>query len=488
VTATLDWAEYAARAFEPTAEPQWPTPGDLAAYLDYRTVHTPALRLLDRNLTDVAGRRTQRLLWTMSPQEGKSQRIARTFPLWLLLQNPEARIGIASYELGVARRWGRAIRNDIKAHPELGLRVRDDTAAAHEWQLDGHDGSVYCVGIGGALTGRPIDGVLIIDDPVKGRAEADSETYRQIAVDWWSETASTRLAPGTPVVMDMTRWHEADLGGHMLTHHRSEWTYVNIPALADHDPNKGETDPLGREPGEWMLSARGRDAANWEQRRRDAGARGWAALYQGRPAPAEGTLFKRGDWQYYSPALVHTGSDGCCRAESMDEVVQSWDMAFKDTKGSDYVVGQVWGRRGADVFLLDQVRDRLDFPATCRAVEALTAKWPQAAGKFVEDKANGPAVIAQLRARVPGLIPVTPKDSKFARASAVAPFVEAHNVHLPNAAAMPWVGTFVEEHASFPNAAHDDQVDAMSQALSRLLGDQGSANAAMEWLRGFAAA
>lgn len=466
----------------------FPSPGALAAALDPRTVSTPALRLLDRHLIDVAERRTQRLLWTMSPQEGKSQRIARTFPLWLLLRNPDARIGIASYELGVARRWGRAIRNDIKAHPELGLRVRDDTAAAHEWQLDGHDGSVYCVGIGGALTGRPIDGVLIIDDPVKGRAEADSETYRQIAVDWWSETASTRLAPGTPVVMDMTRWHEADLGGHMLANNRSEWTYVNIPALADHDPARGESDPLGREPGEWMLSARGRDKANWEQRRRDAGSRGFAALYQGRPAPAEGTLFKRGDWQHFSPALCHRSSDGACRAESMDEVIQSWDMAFKDTKGSDYVVGQVWGRKGADVFLLDQVRDRLDFPATCHAVTALTAKWPQANGKLVEDKANGPAVIAQLRSRVPGLVAVTPQDSKYARASAVAPFVEAHNVHLPDPASAAWVGDFVEECAGFPNAAHDDQVDAMSQAVSRLLGDQGSAEQALEWLRGFAAA
>lgn len=486
MTATADWIEHAAREFEPPPPPRWPAPGDLAKHLDPRTVQTPALQLLDHHLLGVADRRTQRLLWTMSPQEGKSQRIARTFPLWLLLRNPDARIGIASYELGVARRWGRAIRNDVKSHPELGLRVRDDTAAAHEWQLDGHDGGVYCVGIGGALTGRPIDGVLIIDDPVKGRAEADSDTYRQIAVDWWSETASTRLAPGTPVVMDMTRWHEADLGGYMLANHRTEWTYVNIPALADHDPAKGESDPLGRQPGEWMVSARGRDTANWEQRRRDAGSRGFAALYQGRPAPAEGTLFKRGDWQYYSPALNRCGPGGAWRAESMDEVLQSWDMAFKDTKGSDYVVGQVWGRKGADVYLLDQVRDRLDFPATCRAVEALSAKWPQCNGKLVEDKANGPAVIAQLRSRVAGLIAITPKDSKYARASSVAPFVEAHNVHLPDPAAAPWVGAFVEELAGFPNSAHDDQVDAMSQAVSRMLGDHGSADQAMEWLRGFA--
>jgi predicted phage terminase large subunit-like protein len=120
------------------------------------------------------------------------------------------------------------------------------------------------------------------------------------------------------------------------------------------------------------------------------------------------------------------------------------------------------------VFLLDQVRARLDFPATCRAVVALSAKWPQAHAKLIEDKANGPAVIAQLRQRVPGLIAITPKDSKQARASAVAPFVEAGNV--PAAAELaPWVGDFVEECAAFPNGTHDDQVDAMSQALHRLM-------------------
>jgi predicted phage terminase large subunit-like protein len=158
-------------------------------------------------------------------------------------------------------------------------------------------------------------------------------------------------------------------------------------------------------------------------------------------------------------------------------------MTFKDTKGSDFVVGQVWERRGAEVFLLDQVRARLDFPATCRAVVALSAKWPQAHAKLIEDKANGPAVIAQLRQRVPGLIAITPKDSKQARASAVAPFVEAGNTFLPPAELAPWVGDFVEECAAFPSGSHDDQVDAMSQALARLLLGEGRFDEAADWLK-----
>jgi predicted phage terminase large subunit-like protein len=444
---------------------QFATPGELACYLDRRTIQTPALRLLDQHLCDVAAGRITRLIWTMPPQEGKSQRVSRAFPLWLLLRNPDLRIAIASYEAGIARRWGRAIRNDITARPELGLVVRSDTSAAHEWQLDGRDGGVYSIGIGGALTGRPIDGVLIIDDPLKGRAEADSEVFRKACIEWWQETGSTRLAPGTPVIVVQTRWHEEDLAG-WLPMHDEGWTVVNIPACADHDPVT-TTDPLGRTPGEYLQSARGRTETDWEQTKRQVGARGWSALYQGRPSPADGGILKRSWWQYYTNPRVQRTEDGAHRVPNADQVIQSWDMAFKDTKASDFVVGQVWVRRGAKAFLVDQVRDRMDFPAACAAVKAMSAKWPQSALKLIEDKANGPAIIAQLRRDVPGLVAYDPKDSKEARAHAVSAFIEAGDVELP--ADAPWVAEFVEECSAFPNAAHDDQVDAMTQALQKLL-------------------
>lgn len=444
---------------------QFNTPGDLATYLDRRVVQTPALRLLDDYLTRVEAKQINRLIWTMPPQEGKSQRVSRTFPLWLLLRNPDLRIAIASYEAGIARRWGRAIRNDIAARPELGLTVRSDTSAAHEWQLDGHDGGVYSIGIGGALTGRPIDGVLIIDDPLKGRAEADSEVFRQACIEWWQETGSTRLAPGTPVIVVQTRWHEDDLAGWLQTHDTG-WTTVNIPAQADHDPVVA-TDPLGREPGEYLQSARGRTETDWEQTRRQVGSRGWSALYQGRPSPADGGILKRSWWRYHSGGGIQPQHDGTYRAIGADRVIQSWDMSFKDTKASDFVVGQVWVRRGAKAFLVDQVRGRMDFPAACNAVKALSAKWPQAALKLVEDKANGPAIIAQLRKDVAGLVAYSPKDSKEARCHAVSAFIEAGNVVIP--ADAPWVHDFVEECSAFPNGAHDDQVDTMTQALHKLL-------------------
>jgi len=462
---------------------RYPTPGALAHALDPKTVKTAALDLLDQSLVDLATGRCRRLIFSMPPQEGKSERTSRRFPTWLLTRNPDTRIAIVSYELGVARRWGRVIRNDIAAHPELGLTVRRDTSAAHEWQLDGALGGVYSAGIGGALTGRPVD-VLIIDDPLKGRKEADSPTFRQTCWDFWTDTARTRFSPNTAVVVVQTRWHEDDLSGRLLASPSAgDWRYINIPAQADRDD-----DPLGRQPGDYLVSARGRTSTDWEDTRRDVGAATWASLYQGHPAPAEGRLFKRGNWRWYVASRAVRREDGTMWVHGADEVIQSWDMAFKDTRGSDFVVGQVWARFGAEVHLLDQVRDRLDFPATAQAVRTLSAKWPQAHAKLVEDKANGPAIIAQLRSTVSGLIPVSPQDSKYARASAVSPFQEAGNVHLPDPGLAPWIEEYVVEHISFPNSPHDDQVDATTQALQRLLAGQNSADQAMEYLRGLAAA
>jgi predicted phage terminase large subunit-like protein len=466
-------AEVAQRAAGSVVSGDRQSLGELAAALDPGTVQTPALDLLDAKLSAVARGETTRLIWSMPPQEGKSERVSRRFPTWMLKDNPELRIAIASYELGVARRWGRAIRNDIAEHPELGLKVRSDTSAAHEWQLEGHRGGVYSVGIGGALTGRPVD-LLLIDDPVKGRAEADSEVYREACWDWWTNVARTRLAPGAPVVLILTRWHEDDLAGRLIE--TGDWESVNVPAEAEGH------DPLGRTPGQYLTSARGRTLHDWASIRKDVGSRVWNALYQGRPSPAEGDLLKRAWWKFYRRPMAHQDATGAMQADEMDEVIQSWDMAFKDTKTSDFVVGQVWGRRGADVFLLDQVRDRMNFPTTCRAVEALTARWPQAHAKLIEDKANGSAVIDQLSSLIPGLIPVTPKESKEARVAAVSPYVESGNVFLPAPDLAPWVAGLIEEAAGFPNGTNDDQVDGLSQALTRLLITAGPARAFLEAL------
>lgn len=431
---------------------RWPTPGALAQFVDPRTVQTPALDLIDAELVRLLDTPDSRLIVSMPPQEGKSVRVAGDFPAWVLTHRPDWRVVTASYGQDLANRNGRSIRRRFTSH-DLGHTIASDNGSVSDWTLEGHTGGVFSVGIGGGVTGRPAD-MLVIDDPIKNRQEAESAAYREKVWDWWTDEASARLAPGAPVVLIMTRWHEDDLAARLLDLDAAAgWRLLNIPAEAI-DP---VSDPLGRQPGEFMQSARGRTQAQWEQRKTTAGPRTWEALYQGHPSPLQGDLFKRDMWQRWDSIPDLTNA----------VIVQSWDLAFKNTAHSDYVVGQVWARIGADLYLLDQVRGRWTFSETCQQITALSAKWPQAVGKYVEDKANGPAVIDALRGSVPGLVPVEPQGGKEARAAAVEPLVAAGNVWLPRSG--DWVPGLIEEAAAFPNGAHDDQVDALTQALTKLM-------------------
>lgn len=459
----------------------YPAPGDLAAVLDPHTVQTSALDLIDRELVRAYDTPNARLIISMPPQEGKSQRATKTGALWALIRNPEHRIGVVSYSSELATSFGREIRGWIQNNQgqdgtlDLRLRLAKDNNAAARWRLEGHRGGLITAGVGSGLTGQALD-ALIIDDPFADREQAASPTYRQKVWDWWTDVGATRLAPGAPVILIMTRWHEDDLAGRMLAaEDGNQWRVINVPAQADHRPELGQTDPLGREPGEWLTSARGRTVEEWEAIRVRSGTRTFTALYQGHPTPDAGDILVRQWWRRYDTPLWSTSDGGQTYriVGDHDEMFTSWDMAFKDTKSSDFVVGQVWLRRDADVFLLDQVRARLSFTASVAAVQAIVRKWPQVRTHIVEDKANGTAVLSTLRSKVPGMVAVNPTDSKLGRASAVAPFLEAGNVHLPSDEIALFVGpdnspeTLIGEASAFPNAAHDDQVDALTQALHR---------------------
>ena len=278
-----------------------------------------------------------------------------------------------------------------------------------------------------------------------------------------------------------TRWHHDDLAGYLLGQpDKDRWRVINIPAQAEHRPDAGESDILGREPGEYMDSARidertglARSSQQWEQTKIQVGPETWAALYQGSPTATTGNILPRDKWRQYDTPLWIEDADGRrfipgLQAEDA-EMIQSWDFTFKDTAASDYVVGQVWLRRGIDAYLLDQVRARMDFTASCQAMLTLSARWPQAIAKLVEDKANGPAILNALRSQVGGLIPVEPEGSKVARARAISPLQQAGNLWLPSPMLAPWVGDFIEEAAQFPHGKNDDQVDGASQAVHRLL-------------------
>lgn len=477
----------------PAADPdRWATPGELAKAIDPSTVQTPALDVIDEALVWAYTTRDARLLVSMPPQEGKTSRVTKIGALWALSRNPELRLGVASYAQSLAEGFGREIRNTIggfdgtEGSLDLGLRIAQDYGSARRWQLDGHRGGVVCVGIGSGLTGRALE-ALIIDDPFADAEQAGSSYYRDRVWDWWQSVGAPRLAPGAPAVVVLTRWHEDDIAGRLLAAedgHR--WRVINIPALADHDPAKGQSDPLGREPGEWLQSARGRTVAEWEQIRIQAGSRVFAALYQGRPSPDQGNVWQRQWWRRYREPLwsQHPDRPDAYLVHECDEMILSLDCSFRDTKGSDYVALQCWARRGANVYLLDQVRKRLSFTDTMTAFAAMAARWPQASRKLIEQAANGFAVIDSLKGKIAGIVPVKPRESKYARASAVSPFIEAGNAFLPAPdVALFDAEAFVEECTGFPNAANDDQVDAASQALAEMLLDGTGAQAWIAWAK-----
>lgn len=423
-------------------------------------VHAEICGELEAFLAAVRRKESPRLLLTMPPRHGKSEIASRRFPAYALGRDPDLSIIATSYSADLASRMNRDVQRiiDDEAYRAIfpgtrlcGKSSGEGIRTADLFEIVGHRGVYRSAGVGGGITGMGGD-IILIDDPIKDRAEADSPTIRNRVWDWYTSTLYTRLAPGGGIIVIQTRWHMDDLAGRLLEAQRSgqgdAWRVVNFPAIAEEDePHRkaGEALHPERYPLEQLQAIR---AA--------IGSRDWAALYQQRPAPDGGAIF-RAEWlRFWLPKEL---------PQTFDRMCISWDMTFKDGDDSDYVVGQVWGRKGADFFLLDQVRARMGFTATLAAFSALADKWPRAQRKLVEDKANGPAVIDSLRHAVPGIIPVEPDGSKIARAHAVTTFFEAGNVHLPHPSVCNWVADYVAELTSFPAAAHDDQVDATTQAL-----------------------
>ena len=307
------------------------------------------------------------------------------------------------------------------------------------------------------------NGILVhnCDDP-HDTNQAESEPIRKATIDWWDGTMTTRfndLETGQAVIIGQ-RVHEEDLTGHLLA--QGGWEHLCLPG--EYEPKRqcvvrstGWKD-WRKEEGELLWPDKVGPRAI-EALRKALGEYRFAGQIQQRPSPAEGGQIKRSWWQFYRERP---------KLESFDEIIQSWDMAFKRTRDSDYVVGQVWGRIGANKYLLAEDRARRNFPETIKAVLSMSAAWPQTYAKLVEDKANGPAVIDTLRQRVEGLIAVNPEGGKEARVAAVSPQIQAGNVYLPDPSTASWVDAFIDECASFPTGAHDDRVDCMSQALLRM--------------------
>ncbi len=445
--AQRDFAEYIRQA--------WPVIEPATTYK-----HNWHIDAMAEYLTAVTQGQIQRLLINIPPRYMKSIAVSVLWPTWCWINRPASRWIFASYSqsLSVKHSVDRrsVIQSDWYQDRWAGVySLTSDQNVKTEYQ-NSKRGVMVATSIGSGVLGK--GGThIVVDDPHNPR-EAQSEVQRKAAIDFFDQTLSTRLDDKKTgaIVVIMQRLHEKDLSGHILE--RGGYEHLCLPAEA-------ETRTIIQMPISSKEVIREEGAILWPKRegakelhaqKRALGSYGYSGQYQQRPSPADGGIFKRSWWRYYKQAPAH-----------FDEIIQSWDMTFKETAGGSYVVGQVWCRVGADKYLLDQVRVRMDFPATVQAVKSLSAKWPQVRTILVENKANGPAVIDALRREVSGLIAVTPQGSKEARAAAVSPDVEAGNVCLPDPSIAPWVHDFVEECSAFPKAATDDQCDCMSQALLR---------------------
>lgn len=409
------------------------------------------------------------LMMFLPPRHGKSMTATETFPSYFIGKDPERRVITTAYGDSLAQKFGHLNRQKLERFGKsvFNVEIAADNSSKTNWSIKDHRGGMISAGYGGSITGEGAD-LLFIDDPIKNRAEAESATFRERLWNEWQNTLLTRLHPNARVIVILTRWHEDDLAGRLLKQdgridEGGKWTVIDLPAAADvpkrddHGKWVVRPDMLDRQPGEALWPEHGYDATWIVEKRRDVGTYTWEALYQQRPKSPEGGIIKRAWLKYYDRL------DGV----RFDRVLQSWDCSFDDGETSSYVCGQTWGQIGADAYLLDQVREQMDFVQTMAAVQAMTAKWPQAKEKLIEKKANGAAVISMLHRKINGMIPVVPTESKEARAYAVSPFFEAGNIYIPKN--KPWSQDYVEEVCTFPKKGMDnDQVDCTTQALARI--------------------
>jgi predicted phage terminase large subunit-like protein len=416
---------------------------------------------LDLFLLDVQAGRRPILILQAPPQHGKSEIVSRKLPAYILGRFPSWRVGGASYSDELANAMAQDVRRNLaddrhkKLFPQPEEKRRYDVNRTGEFTAPGGSGGYLGVGVGAGLTGRPLD-IGIIDDPVKNEKEALSPTVKEGHWNWYQSVFTTRLSENSGQIIMATSWAEDDLPGRVMSHFKGDprLTVLRFPAIN----MRGEVGYNPQLP-EGPLVPELHSLAKLQETKGLLSDYWWAALYQQNPRPLGGNVFKEDGVRYYLPKDLPA---------KFDKVLASWDCTFKDTDGTDYVVGQVWGKAGANSYLLAQVRQRMSFTKTVREVVTLREAWPRTREILIEDKANGPAVIDTLKASVPGIIPIEPDGSKLARAHAVTSYWEAGNVWLPHPDIAPWVKDLVAELTTFPASANDDQVDALTQALRRL--------------------
>ncbi len=454
-----------------------------ARLLDYITYTSPQYKVsefsqivcaaLDKFLIDVKESKRPVLILQAPPQHGKSEIVSRKLPAFIMGLDNTLRVAGASYNDDYANNISQEVRRNL-ASPEHQLlfpvafaKRKYDVNRMGEFTAPGGAGSYLSVGVGSGLTGRPVD-IGIIDDPIKDQKEALSETTKEGHWNWYQSVFTTRLSECSGQIVMATQWAEDDLPARIAEYFRANdaerLTHFRFPAI--NAPGEVNYQPQLQQ---GALVPELHSLAQLQEIQSLLSDYWWSALYQQSAKALGGNVFKESGIQYYTPSDL---------PERFDLVVDSWDCTFKDTDGTDFVVGEKWGKRGANSYLLAQIRGHMGFTETAAAVEKLQDQNPRPHEILIEDKANGPAVIDFLKKIVPRLVPVEPDGSKLARAYAVTSVWESKNVFIPHpdyaAAVMVDSGrpgnikTFTSELTAFPAAANDDQVDTMTQALRRL--------------------
>lgn len=481
-------------------------PAMLAAYLTRNTRDRFKLwrytRLLSQKFVDLTTGKSKRQLWSLPPRYGKSLIGSRWGPMWRLNERPESKIILTSYAADLAESSAAFVRDTINGHPDVfDVHLRRNRQARREFLTD-EGGGIRAAGFDGQITGFGAGngGGIVIDDPFKGWPEAHSEAERKHVWDQWQSVLLPRLDDEDAwVLVIQTRWHMDDLIGRFMSSDMAdEWESVRLPAIAEeHNPDSRDPllrapDALGRAAGE-VLEPERFSLAFELNRAKGMGSYLSAGLLQQRPSPAEGGEIKRAWWRWTTNMPTEH-----------DAWITSWDMKLKEKETGDYQVGQVWGRTGDAFFGHSQLRGQWTVLKTACAIALLAFRFPLATRHFIENTGNGPEVMEVLRGAnktfivpkeiadslgmtraerrevgelmrrgLPGVIPVTPKGDKRARARAVTAFLEARNVWLPETSAgvpVDWAGALVDECAAFPTGSHDDMVDTWSQAMAALLG------------------
>lgn len=414
------------------------------------------VRLMESEILSGLASGSSRIIVNMPPRHGKSEFISKFLPAWYLMNFPDRRVILTSYESTFAMSWSRKVRELIATLGEkaAGISLDKSNNTQSEFSIAGHSGGMQALGALGAITGKGAD-LIIIDDPVKNDADANSETIRENTWEWFRSTVFTRLEPGGSIIIAMTRWHEDDLTGKIMSDPAiaKDWRQIVLPALA------GENCLLGRRPGEPLWSARYSGEALGEIRKA-VGSYWFDALYNQVPGSPAGGIFRRSDFRYYTRECEKYVTPEEIFASRDITLYATVDLAIATSQTSDFTVVMVFGvAPGGRIFIVDIIRERLDSLRHREMIIDIYRRYnPRLIG--IESVQYQNSLVRALAAEGLPVKALKPTADKVSRALPMQAKLENGLVYFPKYAA--WLDDFERELAAFPNAGHDDQADCFA--------------------------